>query len=112
MNADTRKQRLTGRGEPAEHVGAPTAERLPDGQLADHWILSEEERARGFVRPVRRTYVHGRCGVATSMPQAIAETYAREPSFYGATFCCGCKEYLPVGEGGDFFWDDGSKVGT
>ncbi len=111
--SDSRKERLTGRGEAAEGAGAPTEERLPDGQHADHWILSAEERAKGFTRPVRRSYRHQVCGTITSMPQAIAETYAREPGFYGATFCCGCGGYLPVGEQGEFVWlDDGSKVGT
>lgn len=106
--------RMTGRGEAAaETSAAPTEARLPDGQHADHWILSDDERAKGFVRPVRTSYRHGRCGAVTSMPLAIAETYAREPRFYGATFCAVCREYLPVGEDGDFVWlDDGSKVGT
>lgn len=111
--SETRKVRLTGRGAEAENPHpAPTAERLPDGQHADHWILSDEERAKGFVRPVRRTYVHTVCGVATTMPPKIAETYAADPRFYGSTFCVGCREYFPVGEAGDFVWDDGTKVGT
>jgi hypothetical protein len=47
------------------------------------------------------------------MPAPIAETYARNPRFYGSTFCCQCRRYLPVREDGDFVWlDDGSKVGT
>lgn len=29
-----------------------------DGQYSDHAILSDEERARGFIRPVRNAYVH------------------------------------------------------
>lgn len=49
------------------------------------------------------------CGVVTSMPRPIAETWARDLSFYGQTMCCGCRAYLPVGE---FEWDDGSKLGT
>lgn len=53
------KKRLTGRGEPSMgSCPAPTEERLPDGQHADHWILSDADRAKGFVRPVRRSYVH------------------------------------------------------
>lgn len=84
----------------------------PRGMNAAYLVLSDEERAKGFVRPVRRTYVHTTCGVATTMGQAIAETYARDPSFYGATFCVGCQMHKPVGENGEFVWDDGSKVGT
>lgn len=158
------KTRLTGRGDLTERPGsgAPTDERLADGQHADHWVLSEEERAKGFVRPVRRSYrhvgsrprfplreltadeqerhagrgyvkfeaypegesaalgrfwtqdqLHSGCGVVTTMPVAIAETYARQPDFYGSTFCSGCGQYLPVGANGEFVWEGtDSRVGT
>lgn len=77
-------------------------------------MLSDEERAKGFVRPYRDSYLHTKCGVVTRMARAIAETYARQPTFYGATFCVKCQTHLPVGEHGEFIWDDGSgqKVGT
>lgn len=75
-------------------------------------VLSDEERAKGFVRPVRRTYIHETCGAATTMGQALAETYARDPKFYGATFCVRCSQHRPVGEHGEFTWEDGSRVGT
>lgn len=52
------------------------------------------------------------CGSVTSMPRKIAETYAREPGFYGSTFCVGCGKYLPVGKYGEFVWMDGARVGT
>lgn len=137
-----------------------------DGQQKSYLVLSDAERAKGFVRPVRRAYKHvgiagpqyelrdldererelyatefakfepypagahgsatGRfwtqaeldkigkgCGTVTTMGQAIAETYAREPRFYGGTFCCGCGTHLPVGADGEFVWEpDGSRVGT
>jgi hypothetical protein len=84
------------------------------GMNAAYLVLSEEERAKGFVRPYRDSYLHTKCGVVTRMGQAIAETYARKPTFYGATFCAHCQTHLPVGEDGEFVWDDGSgqKVGT
>ena len=139
----------------------PDDAKLPDGQHVDHWVLPQEERAKGFIRPVRRSYKHvgmprpanlrdltpdererfgdnyakfeeygpdrnsrGRfwtqaeldnrgCGSTTSMPRAIAETYAREPGYYGSTFCCGCGRYLPVGKMGEFVWDGtDERVGT
>lgn len=68
-------------------------------------VLSEAERAKGFVRPVRRSYQHTVCGTVTTMGVALAETYARKPSFYGATYCCGCGLHAAVAE---FVWDDGS----
>jgi hypothetical protein len=32
------------------------------GQQKGYVVLSAEERAKGFVRPVRRTYTHEKCG--------------------------------------------------
>jgi len=142
----------------------PNDPRLNRGepQHEAYLVLSEEELAKGFVRPVRHTYIHegpvgpkyplcdltpeqeeryqgqsyakfepypeserpqlGRywtqaqldgvgkgCGVATRMDTALAETYARQPGFYGRTFCVGCQEHLPVGE---FVWEDGTRVGS
>jgi hypothetical protein len=81
-------------------------------QAETYLILSAEERSRGFVRPVRRTYIHETCGTATTMGPAIAETYARNPGFYGATYCIGCRNHRPVGPDGEFVWEDGSKVGS
>ena len=60
-----------------------------------------------FVRPVRRTYVHSTCGVATTMGQTIAEGYARAPKFYGYTYCVECRMHLPVGE---FHWDGTTEI--
>jgi hypothetical protein len=137
------------------------------GQNECYLVLSEEERAKGFVRPVRSSYVHvgkpgykpcmknlriltkededyavfcsmpentedtlhkdGRClsgtfatkeeydqamagnyrekkgcGAITSMGLVLSETYARNPKFYGATYCVGCHVHHPVDE---FVWD-------
>jgi hypothetical protein len=148
-------------------VTADYAELKADGQQKDYVVLSEAERARGFVRPVRRTYLHvgppgpkhplreltpdeltryadvgyvkyerypsdpksstlGRfwtqaqldrvgkgCGSITTMGAAIAKTYARDPHFYGGTFCCGCGAHFPVGRDGEFVWDGtDERVGT
>lgn len=161
--------RCTARGKHVDAAtapeGAPTNDKLPDGQLADHYVLCESERAKGFVEPVRNAYVHvGRagpkyplrdltdeererlgpdivkyepypesarpalghiwsqadldkvgkgCGVRTTIPRSIAETYAREPGYYGSTFCCGCGDYFPVGRDGEFVWEGTTqRVGT
>lgn len=83
------------------------------GMQNKYVVLSEAERAKGFVRPVRRSYIHQACGRVTTMSEAIAETYARDPHYYGATFCVGCREHFPVGENGEFVWvGDLTKVGT
>jgi hypothetical protein len=42
------------------------------------------------------------CGTITTMGSALAETYARDPKFYGGTFCCGCGKHFTVSE---FVWD-------
>lgn len=93
-----------------------------NGQQKGYVVLSEEERAKGFVRPVRRTYTHlgkltdvagndgetvvlrrrmGGCGSDTTMGQAIAETYARDPKFYSGTFCISCGKHLTLDQ---FVW--------
>lgn len=138
------------------------------GQHDVYLVLSDEERAKGFVRPVRYAYVHvgppgprnplrdltpeeqqrfndggqgeyvkfepypddhpslGRfwkqsqldavgqgCGAVTTMGGALAETYARDPQFYGATYCVHCDMHRPVGEAGEFVWDGtDQRVGT
>lgn len=92
----------------------PTDPRLhqvgKDGQNEAYIVLSEEERAKGFVRPVRRSYVHQACGALTTMGSALAETYARDPKFYGSTFCTGCRSHFPVEE---FTWDGtNERVGS
>ena len=137
----------------------------PVQQAPVYLALSEEERAKGFVRPVRISYIHvglaepdlpledisdemltakpwlantpyvkwqptpvhptsaGRywtqeevdkigkgCRTVTTMNRVLAETYAREPGFYGATYCVGCSMHLPVDE---FVWDGtDERVGT
>lgn len=93
--------------------GAESLDGPPIPQAEVYLVLSEEELAKGFIRPVRRSYIHEYCGVVTTMSQTIAETYARDPKFYGATYCCNCGVHRPVGEHGEFIWDDGSnaKVG-
>lgn len=48
----------SGREPETQDAPAPTERTLPDGQHADHWILSDEERAKGFIRPVRVEYRH------------------------------------------------------
>ena len=82
----------------------------PGPQNEVYLVLSDEERAKGFVRPVRRSYIHKTCGSVTTMGQAIAETYARSPKFYGSTYCVACQMHKPVSE---FTWvDDGTTVGS
>jgi hypothetical protein len=82
----------------------------PTAQAEVYLVLSDEERAKGFVRPVRHSYVHTACGAVTTMGQALSETYARQPDFYGATYCCRCRMHRPVSE---FTWDkDGTVVGS
>jgi hypothetical protein len=88
-------------------------------QNKKYLILSNEERNKGFIRPVRETYIHvgknpkmsgivlirpdeNACGTRTTMALAIAETYARNPKFYGSTYCCSCQKHLSVSE---FIWE-------
>jgi len=137
----------------AVDLGNPNGTLKSNGQYERYLVLSEEERSKGFVRPLRQTYVHvgiaptyetrpltpeeleehgkyeyvlyeeypknsdsclvGRfwtqrqldsvnCGAVTGMSKDIAETYARNPNFYGNTFCIGCGKHFPVEE---FVWE-------
>lgn len=101
------------------------------GQHASYIVLCESERQKGFVRPYRDRYRHlgpevttddpkfgggerlirrGGCDSVTTMGKALSETYARDPKFYGATFCVSCNRHLPVAE---FVWTvDGQQVGS
>lgn len=72
-------------------------------------VLSEEERHKKFVRPYRDTYRHVPCGALTKMGLEIAETYARDPTFYGGTYCTNCRMHRPLNE---FIWEDGTQVGS
>jgi hypothetical protein len=134
------------------------ADTKPGPQNEVYLVLSEEERAKGFVRPYRDRYIHrgklpkypirpvtseekelwqneyvafepypdgsigkGRfwtqsqldrhgCGTETIMGRELSETYARDPNFYGQTYCVGCQMHLPVDE---FVWSaDGEVVGS
>lgn len=108
------------------HVGRPG----PTYPLRD-LTAEEQERNAGFgdakfeeypesERPTTGRYwtqeqldaVGKGCQTETRMGQAIAETYARQPSFYGATYCVRCSMHRPVGKDGEFVWPDGSRVGT
>ena len=128
----------------------------PVAQNDVYLVLSEAERAKGFVRPVRTSYRHvgirprfelreltdvekanyadegyayyekypdserpavGRywtvkdlatgCNTVTTMGLALSETYAREPHFYGFTYCVHCSKHLPVQE---FRWTADDQV--
>lgn len=77
------------------------------GMQKGYVVLSTAERAKGFVRPCRDSYVHKTCGVETRLSRMIAETYARNPTFYSGTFCAGCKGHFPLAE---FVWTGSEDV--
>jgi hypothetical protein len=129
MAFNDEQKMCTTSGEPVEKVRAEQTEST--GQHKAYIVLCPDERAKGFVRPYRDAYKHvgraepvtddvgipphairrsGGCGTVTTMGRSLSETYARDPSFYGATFCCGCNRHLPVAE---FVWTaDGQQVGS
>lgn len=94
--------------DPRLRWGSGDEKPVPQNEV--YLVLSEEERAKGFVRPVRRSYLHKTCGAVTTMGLALCETYARDPKFYGSTYCTTCRMHKPVGE---FTWtEDGAVVGS
>jgi hypothetical protein len=133
-----------------------------NGQQKGYVVLTDVERKKGFVRPVRKSYKHvglaqpanplrdlteeekerfqrfnyakyeqypsdstvvgkywttdelakigNGCQTITTMGHALAETYARDPKFYGGTFCVGCGKHFPVDE---FVWEGtNERVGS
>ena len=89
----------------------PALKRVAENGLNEKYlVLPQEEIEKGFVRPFRDLYVHKECGVATRIGVKIAETYARDPSFYSMTYCSKCQKHRPVQE---FHWaTDNQDVGS
>lgn len=88
---------LSGKPKCKDYDGpAPCPINPETGMHQDYWVLSDEERAKGFVKPVRTSYIHVRCGVKTSMNIKLAETYAANPWFYSGTFCAACREHFSL----------------
>jgi hypothetical protein len=80
------------------------------GMQKNYVVLSKEEREKVFVRPVRKSYIHLTCHKVTKISKEIAETYARQPDFYSATFCSYCATHFPLEE---FVWAvTNEKVGS
>jgi len=75
-------------------------ERCEDGQYQNYPTVDEGE----FVQEPRETYIHEDCGTATTMTGDLPESVARDPTYYGKTFCAGCGKHVPVEE---VEWKDG-----
>jgi len=114
-----RTQRILSSGQPVtpDHLEIDPVSKQQKGYI----VLTAQERAKGFVRPVRTAYVHigkppegekfeypirkifpGGCGTRTTMELAIAETYARDPKFYTGAFCGDCRKHFPLDQ---FVWE-------
>jgi hypothetical protein len=123
---DRSARELSGGGPVTEDHREIIQEGARKGQQRGYVVLTAEERAKGFVEPVRRTYIHvgidpemkghvlikpgtqmsiifrRACGQRTTCSLDIAETYARDPEFYSGTFCYGCGTHRPLEE---FIWE-------
>ena len=77
------------------------------GMQKGYIALCPEERAKGFIRPLRFTYTHKTCGIVTRMHEALAETYARDPKFYSGTYCVHCKQHFHLSE---FTWEGSTEI--
>lgn len=77
-------------------------------QNKKYLVLSKEELSKGFIKPFRKSYKHLNCETITTMHEKIAETYACDPWFYGATYCVHCGMHRPLEE---FVWiPDGESM--
>lgn len=73
-------------------------------------VLPAEQRDGEFVNQLCLSYEHEVCGGVTQMHRAIAETWAKDPHFYAATYCVRCRMHRPVNE---FYWaDGGGRLGS
>ncbi len=79
----------------------------PGPQAKKYLVLSDEEIAKGYTRPFRNKYIHDKCGTETVMGEKLSQTYARDPKFYGATYCVGCQAHFPVKE---FKWSADNEI--
>jgi len=80
----------------------------PIDQNSVYLVLSEEEISKGYIKPFRNTYRHLTCNTTTTMDNIISATYARDPWFYGSTYCCDCRMHRPLNE---FIWEpDGESM--
>lgn len=74
-------------------------------RYGDYYAAFEEYPDDGSAKVGRfwtqREIDNNGCKTITTMDRSIAETYAREPKFYGKTFCSHCGVHLPVEE---FVW--------
>lgn len=70
-------------------------------------IIGRTVESVSIATRIADTHQLGGCGTVTTMGRALSETYARDPKFYGATFCVGCNKHLPVGE---FVWTADDQV--
>ena len=105
-----------------KHVGVrpvgPTRPLTPEEQArysSEGYVCFEEygpERSPVTGRFWTQAQLDSGCGTVTTMGDAIAETYAAAPRFYGGTYCAMCCRHFPVGENGEFVWLDGTRVGT
>ena len=104
------RQICTTSGEAPSAVRAQQRAEGNAGQHRSYIVLCEEERRKGFIRPYRDEYKHLTCGSVTTMGRALSETCARDPTFYGSTFCVRCSAHFPVAE---FVWTaDNQQVGS
>ena len=83
-------------------------DKSPVPQRDTYLILSDEEIAKGFVKPVRRSYKHKECGTTTTCAKKLAETCAANPRFYRGAYCITCQMHRPLSE---FTWlPDGEEM--
>lgn len=101
-----RSQQMLTDGSPVPDDRSHTQDR-GDGQQKGYVVLTPEERAKGFVRPVRQRYIHASCGSETRMGLALAETFARDPKFYSGTYCAVCHQHYPLSE---FKWSGTDEI--
>jgi len=76
------------------------------GQQKGYVVLTAEERAKGFVKPVRGIVYPQGLRLPDEYGTALAETYARNPWFLQRHVCCACGAHFDLNQ---FHWKTASR---
>jgi len=108
------------------HVGKPIALNFRDLTDEEQILYSEYDyykfeefgpekhpRTGSFWKKDKFEKVHFGCGRKTSIDMQMALNFAGNPKFYRSARCSHCDNHFPVGDNGQFIWEDTTvRVGT
>lgn len=77
------------------------------------WALSDEDKRKGRLRPLRYVYLHETCGALTKVSVTTAEFMASQPYAFKRAYCAHCRAQFAAGPDGEFTWKGSTeRVGS